>query len=76
MNEFRNPRHPEFKGQTLYSLFNAFTEEMKGSDLSKLPYRTMACESIFDKLARFVPAEPIILDASEADESEPLVVIG
>lgn len=76
INEFRSPHHPEFKEQTLYSLFNAFTQEMKGSDLSKLPYRTMACESIFDKLARFTPAEPIILDASEIDESDPLVVIG
>ena len=77
MNEFRNPRHPEFKGQTLYSLFNAFTEEMKGSDLSKLPYRTMACESIFDKLARFIPSEPIEIDASEVgNEFETLVVAG
>ncbi len=57
MNEFRSPHHPEFKDPTLFSLFNAFTQQMKGSDLSKLPYRSMVTESIFDKVARFTVAQ-------------------
>lgn len=57
IQEFRSPRHPEFKGQTLFSLFQALTENLKSSDLNKLPYRTMAAESIFDRVASFKPSE-------------------
>ena len=53
MEEFRNPRHAEFKGGTMWTLFNAYTEKMKGSDLTKLPYRTMAAESILDRISGF-----------------------
>lgn len=53
IQEFRAPHHPEFKDPTLFSLFNAFTQQMKGSDLAKLPYRSMVCESIFDRVASF-----------------------
>jgi hypothetical protein len=77
MNEFRSPHHPEFKEKTLFSLFNAWTQEMKGSDLSKLPFRSMVVESVFDKVARFAPKVVEEIDMSEAgDENEPLVVIG
>lgn len=55
IQEFRSPRHDEFKGGTLWTLYNAFTENLKGGDLSKLPQRTMTAQSIFDKLTGHVP---------------------
>ena len=51
VKEFEAPRHEEFKGNTLWNLYNACTEGLKGSDVSKLPQRTMTIQSVFDKLA-------------------------
>lgn len=56
VEEFRNPRHAEFKGKTLWSLYNSITENLKGGDLSKLPFRTMTTQSVFDAVAGHVPA--------------------
>ena len=50
VNEFRNPRHEEFKGGSLWTLYNSITENLKDSDLSKLPDRTMRMQSIFYKM--------------------------
>ena len=55
IEEFRNPRHEEFKGRTLWSLYNSITENLKGGDLSKLPFRTMTTQSIFDRVASHAP---------------------
>ena len=55
VQEFRNPRHEEFKGGTLWTLYNGGTEHLKGGDLSKLPQRTMTAQSVFDKLAGHTP---------------------
>lgn len=52
ITEFRNPRHAEFKGGSLWSLYNSVTENLKNGDLSKLPYRTAMAQSILDPLAR------------------------
>ena len=57
VQEFRNPRHPEFKGQTLWSLYNSVTENLKSGDLTKLPFRTMTVESIFDRVSGHRKAE-------------------
>jgi len=51
VKEFEAPRHAEFKGDTLWNLYNACTEHLKNSDMSKLPSRTMGIQSVFDKLA-------------------------
>lgn len=56
IEEFRNPRHAEFKGETLWSLYNGITETLKGGDLSKLPFRTMTTQSLFDAVAGHTPA--------------------
>jgi len=61
--EFRNPRHPEFKGNTLWNLYNSVTENLKGGDLSKLPERTMKVQSIFDSIAGHRSA--VLVDAEE-----------
>lgn len=54
LQEFRNPRHPEFKGNTLWNLYNSVTENLKGGDLTKLPMRTIVMESIFDRVSGLV----------------------
>jgi hypothetical protein len=51
VEEFRNPRHEEFKGGSLWTLYNSITENLKGGDLTKLADRTMRMQSIFDKYA-------------------------
>jgi hypothetical protein len=51
VEEFRNPRHEEFKGGSLWTLYNSITENLKGGDLTKLADRTMRMQSIFDKFA-------------------------
>ena len=48
VKEYKDPRHPEFKDKTAWSLFNAFTEVFKGG-LQQLPFRTQALHSIMDE---------------------------
>ena len=75
VQEFRNPRHEEFKGGTLWSLYNSITENLKGGDLSKLPFRTMTTQSIFDRIAGHRATIDVV--AQEVSEDfEPLIVAG
>lgn len=80
MQEFRAPRHDEFKGGSLWTLYNAFTENLKGGDLTKLPARTMAAQSILDALAGHTPSivavEAEVEEAPEAEEEGVTVVVG
>jgi hypothetical protein len=65
----------EFGRNTLWTLYNAFTECLKGSDLSKLPQRTMIAQSIFDGVAAFEPPvigediQDVELDKPEQEEN-------
>tara|TARA_Y100001951_G_C11231429_1_gene234853 strand:- start:37 stop:873 length:837 start_codon:yes stop_codon:yes gene_type:complete len=70
VKEFRAPRHPEFKDNSLWSLYNSVTENLKGGDLSKLPERTMKMQSIFDRVAGHTP----VIEAVEVEESEAVVL--
>jgi len=70
VQEFRNPRHDEFKGGSLWTLYNGITEHLKGGDLTKLPQRTMTVQSVFDKIAGHAP----VIEAVEVEESEALVL--
>ncbi|HZU35412.1 MAG TPA: DUF932 domain-containing protein [Gemmataceae bacterium] len=48
LQEWREPRHPEFRqGPTAWRLFNAFTEILKGR-LEELPRRTQALHGLMD----------------------------
>jgi hypothetical protein len=76
VQEFRNPRHEEFKGGTLWTLYNSITENLKSSDLTKLPFRTMTTQSIFDRIADHRPQIALDIDPADAPEIEPLVVVG
>ena len=67
VKEFRNQPHEQFRGNTLWNLYNSVTENLKGGDLSKLPERTMKMQSIFDGVAGhrsvIVEAEEVALPA-------------
>jgi hypothetical protein len=66
LKEWRTPRHPEFAagGKTLWRLFQAFTESLKGN-VNELPRRTMALHGMFDTAAGLVlPGyAPVTVDA-------------
>ena len=70
VKEFETPRHEEFKGGSLWTLYNGITEHLKGGDLSKLPQRTMTVQSVFDKLAGHTPE---IIDAVEISPAQEVV---
>ena len=74
VNEFRNPRHEEFKGGSLWTLYNSVTENLKGGDLSKLPFRTMTAQSIFDRLAGHRPTIATVIDVADASDDADLAV--
>ena len=70
VKEFETPRHDEFKGGSLWTLYNGITEHLKGGELSKLPQRTMTVQSVFDKLAGHTPE---IIDAVEIAPAQEVV---
>jgi len=47
LQEWRYPSHEEFRSRTAWSLFNAFTEVLKGN-LCELPNRTERLHALFD----------------------------
>lgn len=51
LDEWRNPRHQEFRPRTAWSLFNAVTEHLKGSrNPATVTRRTQALHDLFDNL--------------------------
>lgn len=48
LKEWRNPRHAEFKPRNAWSLFNAFTETMKGGNVFRLPGSTEKLHGLID----------------------------
>ena len=59
-NEYRNSRYPEFRDNTLWTLFNAFTQINQDKKLSfeyQVP-RTVALHKVFDQYTNFIPADP------------------
>ena len=47
LKEWREPKHPSFEERSAWSLFNAFTENLKGN-LSELAKRTEVLHALFD----------------------------
>ncbi|MCB1100549.1 MAG: DUF932 domain-containing protein [Verrucomicrobiae bacterium] len=63
LQQWRTPNHPEFSDRNLWSLYNAFTETLKGG-LLKLPRRSEAIHGVLDNASRQAPtieAEAVIL---------------
>jgi hypothetical protein len=48
LHEWRVPRHAAFRDRTVWSLFNSFTEALKGGNLAELPKRTEALHGLLD----------------------------
>lgn len=51
LQEWRTPRHSEFKPRNAWSFFNAFTEALKGSSLFERPVATQALHGLLDTAA-------------------------
>lgn len=60
LKEWRKPRHVEFEPRTVWSLFNSFTEVLKGS-LIALPKRTEALHGLMDSFVGLGAEEGIKL---------------
>ena len=54
LKEWREPRHEVFREKTAWSLFNAFTEVLKGN-LPELPKRTECLHGLFDQQVKLSP---------------------
>jgi hypothetical protein len=67
VNEWRQPRHAEFQPRTIWSLFNAFTEALKGS-LTLLPSRTQALHGLLDSHVGLLTGKPV--DGSDETRME------
>lgn len=50
LEQWRAPNHPEFRDRNMWSLYNAFTETLKGG-LLKLPLRSEALHGVLDTAA-------------------------
>ncbi len=48
LHEWREPRHDTFESRNVWSLFNSFTEALKGGNLNELPKRTEALHGLLD----------------------------
>lgn len=53
VNEYYEPSHVEHGRGTVWTLFNAATEALKGSGLPTLPERTVKLHDLMDKASRF-----------------------
>ena len=51
LQEWRHPRHEEFAARTAWSLFNGYTQVMKGLSLNELSVRTQRLHGLFDTQA-------------------------
>ena len=60
--EWDEPSHDEFAedGRSVWRLFNATTEALKGSPLQALSPRTIQLTALMDQAARFVPTANVI----------------
>lgn len=56
LKDWREPNHSEFQDRTAWSLFNAFTEVLKGN-LPDLPKRTEVLHCLFDAQVRLPAAQ-------------------
>ena len=60
LQEWREPRYPEFAGRNVWSLWNGFTEVLKGN-LAELPKRTQALHGVMDAACRLVAETPVAM---------------
>ena len=54
LGDWRKPRHEDFEPRTAWSLFNCFTETMKGLSIFNLAPRTQALHGLLDQFTGVV----------------------
>jgi hypothetical protein len=54
VDQWHTPDH-DFGGKTVWRLFNAVTEALKGSPLHDMPNRTIEMQAVCDRTTQFVP---------------------
>ena len=62
LEQWRAPNHAEFKDRNLWSLYNGFTETLKGG-LLKLPKRSEALHGVLDGAVGWDADESLALPA-------------
>lgn len=66
--QWRKPAHEVFEERNAWSLMNAYTEVLKGSNALELPRRTTRLYGLFDQVAGLLtPAEEIGAGATDVD---------
>lgn len=58
-NEWTTPTHEEFRNRNVWSLFNAFTEAAKGTNLAELPDRTQRLHLLLDEVCGIAVTEKL-----------------
>jgi hypothetical protein len=66
VQEWRAPRHSEFKEQNVWRLMNGFTEVLKGS-LTALPARTTALQGLLDGASGMLLPSAAAVDMQDAE---------
>lgn len=70
LHEWREPRYVDFSGRTVWSLFNATTEALKGAP-TMLSARTQKLHALMDKVVGFAS----IVDATAIDDTPDVEVV-
>lgn len=75
LEQWRNPQYADFKPRTVWSLMNAYTEVLKGLNLSELPRRTVRLHGLLDQVVGIEAKVGQIGDDIRAKDDEPDVEI-
>lgn len=65
LQEWREPRHPEFEERNVWSLFNAYTEVFKDTNQLELPRRTVLLHGLMDQASGLVVEGPLVGEGME-----------
>lgn len=71
LDQWRHPVHDDFKPRTVWSLFNAYTENLKGMSLFELPRRTTRLHGLMDQVVGIEAKVGQIGDDVHAKDVEP-----
>lgn len=70
LEQWRKPVHVEFEPRTAWSLFNAYTEVLKGLSLAELPRRTVRLHGLLDQVTGIEAEVGQIGDAVQGPDVE------
>ena len=70
LKEWRDPSHPEFEPRTGWSLFNGFTEALKGYQIDSVWKRSQPLHGLFDCVCGLDLKQPVIMDGKLVEGSQ------